>query len=410
MEEYSHPLIESTNSHSNDTQRRVYKRRWIILTIVSLINICNAAVWISMAPVADKAAHFYETDQNNIDLFSSIFFVSTIVIGFIAIWIVDRNGLMLGIYLGSILNALGISLRALSSADFIVNSLTLSKRSQFIVAIVGQMIAGLAQPFVLFSPTKVAELWFSTNQRAFATTITGMSNPMGIVLGTIISPLIVTTSNKIPLLSIVWCIPSVVTLSSKPPTPPSDSAEIVNSTPYFTAIKELFKQKAYLMLLLYMGCGVGMFSALITILEEILESKGYDDSFASVCTAIMIGSGVLGAAAVSHVVDRNKRYMTAMKLSVGLTAIAINGLLVSFNYSDIKHIISIFCAIFGFFGFMSYPLGLELGIECSFPVVPEATSSGFLMICGQIQGIIFTYLSTQLANTQKFFNNIGVNL
>ncbi|CAG2179668.1 unnamed protein product [Oppiella nova] len=96
MEEYSHPLIESSNSHSNDNQRRVYKRRWIILTIVSLINICNAAVWISMAPVADKAAHFYETDQNNIDLFSSIFFVSTIVIGFIAIWIVDRNGLMLG--------------------------------------------------------------------------------------------------------------------------------------------------------------------------------------------------------------------------------------------------------------------------------------------------------------------------
>ena len=28
--------------------------------------------------------------------------------------------------------------------------------------------------------------------------------------------------------------------TSKPPTPPSDSAEIISSTPYFTGIKEVF--------------------------------------------------------------------------------------------------------------------------------------------------------------------------
>ena len=65
---------------------------------------------------------------------------------------------------------------------------------------VGQALAGCAQPFVLFTPTKVAEFWFPTTQRAFATTVTGMSNPIGIVLGNLISPLIVTNHQKIPLL------------------------------------------------------------------------------------------------------------------------------------------------------------------------------------------------------------------
>ncbi|CAG2119334.1 unnamed protein product, partial [Medioppia subpectinata] len=337
MEVESNQLINTSDSHQNDGHRRIYKRRWIVLIIVSLINICNSGVWISLAPVADRAAHFYETNSDNIDLFSSIFFMSTIAIGFITIWIVDRNGLMLGIYLGAILNAFGITLRTLSSAQFVVNSLSLSLRMQYIIAIVGQMIAGLGQPFVLFSPTKVAELWFPTNQRALATTITGMSNPMGIVLGTIISPIIVTDFHKIPTLSTFWCIPSVATLlmtiafvrSSKPPTPPSNSAEVINSTPYFTAIKELLKLKAYLMLLLYMGCAVGMFSAFITLIEQILRSKRYDDSFSSVCIAIMIGSGLMGAASVSYVVDKNKRYTTAMKLSIALATLSIIGLLVS---------------------------------------------------------------------------------
>ena len=136
-------------------------------------------------------------------------------------WILDRNGLMLGvsteynvnidlifnwdikqIYFGAFLTTFGISLRALSSAEFVVNLLSLSIKSQFIVAMVGQALAGCAQPFVLFTPTKVAEFWFPTSQRALATTITGMSNPIGIVLGNLISPLIVTHFSRIPFL--VW--------------------------------------------------------------------------------------------------------------------------------------------------------------------------------------------------------------
>ena len=146
-----------------------------------------------------------------------------------------------------------------------------------------------------------------------------------------------------------------------------------------------------------MGSSVGMFSALVTIMEQILRTKHYGDKFASDCITIMIVSGLIGSSLVSYVVDKNKKYITYMKLAVGLTAISINGLLVSTNYSNIKPIIAIFSAIFGFFGFMTYPLGLELGVECTFPAVQEATSSGLLMLSGQLQGIFFIYLTTQTA-------------
>lgn len=104
------------------------------------------------------------------------------------------------IYAGSILTTAGSLIKTISSMQFFVNLFSLSLNSQFIIALSGQIIAGCAQPFVLFTPTKVAEYWFPENQRALATTISGMANPVGLVLGNLIPPLIVKLPQDITIL------------------------------------------------------------------------------------------------------------------------------------------------------------------------------------------------------------------
>ncbi len=44
MESENNSLIDFSNSSQINGQRSLYKRRWIILFVVSLINICNAGV------------------------------------------------------------------------------------------------------------------------------------------------------------------------------------------------------------------------------------------------------------------------------------------------------------------------------------------------------------------------------
>lgn len=46
-----------------------------------------------------------------------------------------------------------------------------------------------------------------------------------------------------------------------------------------------------------------------------------------------------------------------------------------------KVIIGAVCALFGLFGFASYPVAMELSVECSYPV-GEATSAGLVFISG----------------------------
>jgi len=44
----------------------------------------------------------------------------------------------------------------------------------FVIALIGQAFTAIAQPFFLYSPTKLSFMWFSEQQRAVATMITSM--------------------------------------------------------------------------------------------------------------------------------------------------------------------------------------------------------------------------------------------
>lgn len=52
-------------------------------------------------------------------------------------------------------------------------------------------------------------------------------------------------------------------------------------------------------------------------------------------------------------------------------------------HRDVQYFILIVCFIFGVMGLATYPVGLELSAECSFPV-SETTSTGLIVLSGQV--------------------------
>ncbi|CAF93778.1 unnamed protein product, partial [Tetraodon nigroviridis] len=49
------------------------------------------------------------------------------------------------------------------------------------------------------------------------------------------------------------------------------------------------------------------------------------------------------------------------------------------------------CSLLGLFGNSGYPVAMELSVECSYPV-GEATSTGLIIMSGQIQGVLYIIL------------------
>lgn len=390
----------STSLPITDTTYRVYGQRWMVLAAVVLLNISNAALWINIAPVSYKAAAYFDVILTDVNWFSLVFLFVSIPFCFIATLSVNQLGLKPAIHIGSVLNCVGAVIRAVATAGFLPTG------AVFPVCLTGQVIAAMAQSFLLFIPTKVSQLWFPETSRALSTTILSMSNPFGILVTQVVSPLIVQDKDQIPTLNYVFgglaILAEVVTLfcvtRSMPPTPPSQSAARGerDRAPYLQQLKDTFTCPPYLLLLLALGCGVALFSALATVAQQILCPLGYDDLFSGVAVAVLILCGFVGSAVTGIAADRTKAFTPITKLFYGCAAIFAIIMMEMFLVPGQPAIVAVTCGLFGFFGVGAYPIGLELAVEATYPV-EESISTAFIFMSGQAQGVIIISMVTLLS-------------
>jgi FLVCR family MFS transporter 7 len=62
----------------------------------------------------------------------------------------------------------------------------------------GQILTGLAQPFVLAAPTRYSDLWFSNRGRIAATAVMSLANPFGGALAQLVGPELADEPGEIP--------------------------------------------------------------------------------------------------------------------------------------------------------------------------------------------------------------------
>ncbi|VDD96055.1 unnamed protein product [Enterobius vermicularis] len=366
----------------------LYTRRWVVLASVGFLNNTNAFLWIAFAAVANHVNVFYGNSQAA-NWFSLIFILCTIPVGIIAMWAASKFGLRASLLIAAWANGIGTVIRFISS--FVPQVL------RFPVGILGQGISACAYPFIMFLPTKVAGTWFADNERTLATTIGVMANPLGVLMANLLSPQIVNSYNDVPKMNAIVMFPAIITCllvtfgvnSSKPKTPPTLSAA-VTQTDFLTGIKDCYSNKAYVILAITLGGGIGMFNCLYTVIQQLLCPSGYTNAFSGLCASLMIVGGLIGATAAGLFVDRTKLYEETLKVSYAFAV--ISGLL----FLQLEYATYIASFLFGVFGLAAYPVGLELSAECTFPV-PENLSTGFIVIVGQVSPFIITFLPALLA-------------
>ncbi|KIH68334.1 transporter, major facilitator family protein [Ancylostoma duodenale] len=362
---------------------RAYKRRWIYLFVACLQQITSAKslqTWITYAPITFYTNDFYG-NANAALLFNVIFMALSIPVGFLACWWTDRFGLRSAFHIGAWTNFAGNVIRVAGSGQWF------SKDVRFPLAFTGQTVAAFAQPFVMFLPTKLAAFWFPPDQRVIANTLSSMANPIGIAVMYSVAPLIVNEShpNAFPLLAnrLMWW----------PPTPVAASRDSeIEVPPFWEGVKTCFRSKTYWVLAVCLGGGVGLFNALYNNLQPSLCVMGYSPSFDGGMGTLLIMSGLVGAAISGLYVDKTGEFEKTMKFSFLLAGIAACSLAISINYEGMEGWVVASIFLFGAFGFAIYPIGLEMGVEATFPVA-EATSTGLIIMIGQIQGVIYVILT-----------------
>ena len=361
-----------------DKTLKVYGYRWVVLLVFMLIVGMTQLLWITFAPITNIAARFYNTSDLIIGALSMSFMIVYIIIVVPAAWLIDKRGFHIAAGVGAAITAIFALTRGIFASDLNI-------------VFISQIGIAIGQPFVLGAITKVAAKWFPVNERATATGFGTLAIYIGILIAMVLTPYLV-IKNGIENMLLIYGIASailamafVIFARENPPTPPYHY-ENKERPLMFEGIKHIFRQRDFILLMVIFFVGLGIFNAVSTWIEKIVEPRGFSISQAGILGGVMLIGGILGAIIMPLFSDRYlKRKPFIIMSLIGL----VPGL-IGMTFARSYWLLLLSGFVFGFFLLSAGPIGFQYGAEITFPA-PEGTSISALLVIGQISGIIFIF-------------------
>jgi len=353
----------------------VYRSRWRMLLVFMFIIAMNQVCWITFAPITSKAAQFFGVSELKIGLLSMSFMIIYLFVAIPASWVIDTYGFRVAVGTGAVLTGIFGLLRGLSPANYTL-------------VLVAQIGIAIGQPFVLNSLTKVAARWFPLTERATATGLGTLAMYLGIIVGMFLTPLLTIKYGLRQMLlfygivSVFSAITFLAFAREHPPTPPCPAGHEERSL-MLDGLKNVFRQKDFILLLFIFFIGLGIFNAVSTWIEMIIRPRGFSISQAGVLGGLMVTGGIVGAVVLPLFSDRSHRRKPFIILGLIGTALGLLGMTSAAHYGLL--LFSGF--LFGFCLLGVGPIGFQFGAEMTYPA-PEGTSNGLLLLSGQVSGII----------------------
>ncbi|MGH0152083.1 UNVERIFIED_CONTAM: hypothetical protein FKN15_041058 [Acipenser sinensis] len=144
---------------------RLYKRRWVIVFLFSAYSMCNSFQWIQYGIINNIFMKFYKVSSFTIDWMSMIYMCTYIPLIFPVTWLLDKKGLRVIALLGSALNCVGAWIKTGSV-----------RPDLFGVTFFGQFVCSAAQVFILGMPSRIASVWFGSEEVSTACSIAVFGN------------------------------------------------------------------------------------------------------------------------------------------------------------------------------------------------------------------------------------------
>jgi len=357
---------------------KVYGYRWVVLVAFMLITAVNQLLWITFAPVTSDAVKFYGVSDLSIGILSMSFMIVYIVVSIPASWVIDTYGIRVAVGIGAVLTAVFGLLRGLTA-------------SSYTWVLVSQIGIAVGQPFILNAVTTVAARWFPVRERATASGLGSLAIYLGIFLGLALTPYLV-LRDQIGGMLVIYGIASVVAAlvffglaRERPATPPCPPGMEVRSL-VFEGLKQIFRNRAFLLLMAVFFIGLGAFNAVTTWIEDIVRPRGFSSTQAGIIGGLMIVGGIVGALVLPTLSDRYRRRVPFIIIALVGATLGLAGITYAAGYA----LLLAASFVFGFFLLSAGPIGFQYGAEITYPT-PEGTSNGLLLLMGQISGIIFIF-------------------
>jgi MFS family permease len=358
---------------------KLYAYRWVMLGLFMLLNVMVQVLWICYAPIATQAALAYGVKREDVDLLANLFMLIYLVVSFPAAWAIDTYGFKKAVGFGALLmGAFGL-LRALFPTNYTM-------------AMIGTIGISIGQPFLLNAFTKLAALWFPQKHRATITGVVFLAMFLGIGLGEVLGPGLVSTCGFSGMQMIYGVASAVSALlfilfaKSAPPTPASPPGEEVRAL-VLDSLKQILKNKNVYILSLALFLASGIVNGVFTLIDGLGAELSLTTDQGVLLTALLLLGGIVGSIVIPAVSDALGSRKVVLIVAVFLAVPATLGLVFCRGFA-----LEVLCFfVMGFAVTGVTPVAYQYGAEITHPA-PEGTSNGIFALVVQASGILIVLM------------------
>ncbi|KAH8550573.1 major facilitator superfamily domain-containing protein [Umbelopsis sp. PMI_123] len=385
-------------------QRMAASKRWFVLASFCLFSFTNALQWIAFSPAIQTfAKYFFDkvslTTTNAINAFSgSYMIIYPILVPFSFSYFEDEegakfgSGLKRGITIGALLNAIAGVVRWIGAYP---------SWQGYTIVFLGQVIAAIAQVYMLALPPRLAVAWFPPDEINFITAIAVSFNNLGIAAGFALTPILVpgtgsmmTDIPRFLALQMVLCVIAFIAVWFAFQQEPSQDYQRINSEEDPSSQNAfskqeaivLFKQRNFITLLISFGMVMGAQCAVFSLLAEILSpSFDLEDNIAiGWLGSVMLLVGVPPSLLIGKLIDVTHGYMTICRILYGSVIVSVICLTWAAWIGWFTLAVGA-CLIFGIASSAILPAVFQWAGELFYPV-NEVVPTGYLCMTGNIGG------------------------
>jgi len=139
-----------------------------MVCLFSSYSLCNSYQWIQYGIINNIFMRFYGVDSFTIDWMSMIYMLTYIPLIFPVSWLLDKQGLRVIALVATALNCAGTWIKVASA-----------RPDLFPVTFLGQFMCSVAQVFILGMPSRIASVWFGSDEVSTACSIGVFGNQVG---------------------------------------------------------------------------------------------------------------------------------------------------------------------------------------------------------------------------------------
>ncbi|KAF9649531.1 MFS general substrate transporter [Thelephora ganbajun] len=397
-------MNDPLSQESNAPTYKLYKRRFLGLAGMCILNLVGAMAPSWFGPIANPTSEVFHISLDRVNWLGNIMACIYLPAAALTPWLVSRYSMRMACRLGSVCLILAAWIRYAGTAK------SLSDNSAYALLIIGQLFASIPQAIFQVLPTKYSELWFDVRGRTTATMAMAIMIPIGSALAQVISPQLRDPKQAILVLGIIETVaaPAVFLIHNQPPTPPTYAAAQKRS--HRALLKELAglppgdeaqygrvsmrERLDFFIVVLVFGVQSGAVNTFSILSSQYLDPQGYSDDIAGFMGATLLLAGIVASAITSPIFDRvlTRHLGRTIQVLVPVLSVVWLSLVWAVRPNNTAALFAL-SAFIGICGITLLPVALELAAELT--RAPDA-SAAFLWASCNVFAIITTLSESAL--------------